>query len=245
MKINYLNIRTKLIRASKLQITLLCGFILLILQKTTLSVSIFDTSNGVTRDALGKKIGSREIIIKIGVLAAEERKGKYFWVEFDPQNEFVLHDNNLLLPYLVVPREDKSVDKIPFYVNEQYPGCSSANPLKKEYPDMTVETFKPLFQKNCQDYESSKQGPIKLWDGDSTVEDSINQALGPSFDCLNGTIMNKNPVSFSQITLPQVLNDLQNRKIHLLDIDAQGSDTGILFSLAKHLQYVHKIKLEW
>jgi len=219
--------------------------ILIMVLRPGLPASIFDKSNGVTKDVLEAKIGKRDIIIKIGVLAAEDRESKFFWVEFDPQNEFALKSNSLLLPYLVVPRVNVSTEKVPFHVNEQYPGCSSANPLLKQFPDMTVESLRPMFTKNCRDYEASKQGPIKLWDGDTSVEDSITQALDPSFHCLNGTIMNKEPVSFRQITLSRVMEELGKKNVQLLDIDAQGSDTGIIFSLARHLHRVNKIKLEW
>lgn len=102
------------------------------------------------KNELNAKIGKREVNIKIGVLHAEERDASHFWIEFDPQCQFVLNDAHMLLPY-IVGADYQSPNSTEFYFYSTLPFCSSANRMSYAYVGR-FEEYKATYRKNCVDW---------------------------------------------------------------------------------------------
>lgn len=193
-------------------------------------VSLFDK-------AVQHLVRGRNASIKIGVLVKETRSPGNFWLEFDPGVPFTLDDVSINLPFIVT---DNPQPVTKFYSNLKYPGCSSMFQPSRNFT--TMETFRPHFERNCQ----SELLPIRLWDGPSSVQDSIIRALGPSIDCINGNGISNRTQTFPSVSLHHVFTSILQLGVHVnsLDIDAQGGDVALLQSVAPFLRNVNDVKIE-
>ena len=193
----------------------------------------------ISEDEVFKKFQGKTVNIKIGVLDPNALNAihgaEHFWIEFDPIVPLHITDNRLLLPFIVSPDDDHNSN---FY-KCVYPGCSSIYEPSGLFSN--VEEMRISMLKLCKKIEDDKI-PVRLWDNPSNIDQTIAMGLLPSFACYSRANYSE-PVSFPAITL-KVVVDWIPFIINYLDIDAQGADLALLYSISDNLHKIRHVKIE-
>lgn len=171
---------------------------------------VYTTLSEFMNQVLRNHIGQRTVNVKIGVFHAQNRSSSHFWIEFDPLIELTWKSGQILLPYVVV--SDPNTTSAQFNINENYPFCSSLNPPAKIFK--SIDELAPSFNESC----SKALLP-------EDREKYFAEMIKPSFECGFGSNVRLSK-TYPAISLVTIISELQ-RTIHLLDIDAQGSDTEV------------------
>ena len=186
-------------------------------------------------------IKHKTINIKIGVYNYAAYNtifgAKHYWILFDPLNNFSISNNSMLLPFLLSPY---NVDKSNFYHCDM-PACSSIYKPTGYLSNMTIDEMKIYMENSCEKIISDGL-QIKLWDKVSNVSETIKLGLMPSLACYNKSLYEK-PKLLQAITLKSVLDWIPS-VVNYLDIDAQGADLPLLFSITNNLRKIRHIKVE-
>lgn len=180
--------------------------------------------------------------IKIGVLVAKRRNGG-FWIEFDPTMPSSLDSNVVRLSTAVCGFPD--INETKFNINVM-PGCSSMFSGVRKFSSVDTEWFAKAFVENCKNIFLDRNYIMKLWDVPTTFENTVRpDVIRLTQNCFDKSHYHEIPTVYNATTLVPIIQAIPSTvPIHLLDIDAQGADIEILYSVESFLQRIKHVKLE-
>ena len=177
----------------------------------------------------------KSVSVKIGIWREQKRQAADgFWVQFDPQNH-AQGPHSVTLPFIVEPGVSQMVAVKPFHIHS-FGQCSSINLPSNTLLDEAAYLNTSLSR--C----ANPRHPSFL--ADSFVIDHSRSTTRSRLCwlCSNRSEVTR-IVNFPTVSLAEVIKAI-NLPIDRLEIDAQGSDTALVMSIAPHLHLISQIQIE-
>jgi len=202
---------------------------------------LHNISRTISEKDIIDRLHGKTINIKIGVYNSANTftsfGNKHFWIEFDPLNKYTITNHSMLLPFIVTPEDnDYSI-----FHHCEMGACSSIYRPSGKFPSFTLPEMGTYMTASCKTiYDQNIT--IRLWDKPSNISHTVYFATSPSLACYNISSYSRSR-TYPAINLNSLLHWIPTT-VNYLDIDAQGADLGILYSITNFLHKIRHIKVE-
>ena len=202
---------------------------------------LHNISRTISEKDIIDRLHGKTVNIKIGVYNSANTftsfGNKHFWIEFDPLNKYTITNHSMLLPFIVTPDDN---DYSNFYHCEMG-ACSSIYRPSGKFPTFKLPEMVDYMTTSCNKI-SDQNINIRLWDKPSNISHTVYFATSSSLACYNTSSYSR-PLKHPSINLNSLLRWIPTT-VNYLDIDAQGADLAILYSITNNLHKIRHIKVE-